>query len=269
MAQGLLQKYTPSVGGLTDEDVDMIMRCGGASCKAEITANELPQALSIILSVRDSNKQFHELFSTFDEDKSGTLPADQLLALIAELNGGVPPAESDIVYVLHQLEPRGVADPIAEEQLKAAIACWYCLKRPVHDQIKDMFKVWDKSGDGVIQKIEFMTVMKKLHPEISDADLTMLFDAADQKNNSVLDYQEFFDFLFKGGAPLGVGLETADSPNPQRVKWSTGWLRPSRGKSDAASAAGPADTQIPVANDDETKKVSWSSGGWFRTKNSC
>lgn len=223
LTEHLLSTYTPLVGGLTDEDIDMIMRCSGPTVKTEITANELPQALSVMMAVRDMNKEYHEMFTEFDKDNTGELPADQLRALLASANGNVPPMASDVDFVLQQLEPRGQSDPIKEDQLKAALACWYSQHPPATDQIKTIFKSWDKAGNGVISKKEFVDAMLKLKPEFKQNQMELLFNQADKSETGVLDYQEFVDFIWSHGVDAKEEPVNASRPAAQhKSRFSTG-----------------------------------------------
>lgn len=54
---------------MTDEDVDAVMRMGGASCKPEITYEELPAALGIAMALKAENFQIKDLFDRHDVDK--------------------------------------------------------------------------------------------------------------------------------------------------------------------------------------------------------
>jgi len=134
MATAILGRVAPNMGGLTFEEVELIMCLGGSTTKPEITAEDLPQALAIIASVKEENHNLERLFSKFDVDKTGELPANQLTALLTEVNAGVPPTVGDVTYVLTQCEPRGAADPIKKTELKAALACWYCLAEETDEQ---------------------------------------------------------------------------------------------------------------------------------------
>lgn len=233
MATDLCNKYTPLVGGITDDDVDMIMRCGGDDTKAELYYKDLPMALAIMMAVREDSANFHELFLRHDTDKSGRLRADQLAALLSEVNDGQTPGPSDVNYILRQCEPRGKDDPILESQLKSAIACWYCLSTPAHEKIKAMFQAWDTEKTGVISKAELAAVMNQLSSEpVTKAEVDTLFNSIDTHHTGSIEYDEFVEWVLGGGAPVGAGLpeeansgEASKSSKQGKVSWSTGWLK--------------------------------------------
>lgn len=124
MAEKILGRVAPAMGGLDYDEIELIMCCGGSNVRPEITMEELPEALAIISGIKEENEELEKLFKKYDVDKSGDLPSDQLKPLLTEVNEG-PVTDADVTYVLKQCEPRGVADPIKKTQLKAALACWY------------------------------------------------------------------------------------------------------------------------------------------------
>ena len=66
MASELLTVWTPLVGGVTDEEVDLIMRIGGETAKPEITVEQLPLALSGMVALKETNQGLTELFAKYD-----------------------------------------------------------------------------------------------------------------------------------------------------------------------------------------------------------
>ena len=72
-AEDVLSHYTPVMGGVTEADIDMVMRLGGENTKDEVKADELPQAISILAILRSQNHEAYDLFNKFDTDRSGSI----------------------------------------------------------------------------------------------------------------------------------------------------------------------------------------------------
>lgn len=66
-----VHSLTTYSGGVTDEDVETVMRLGGSTCRPEITYNELPAALGIVMALKAANFQLKDLFDRHDLDKVG------------------------------------------------------------------------------------------------------------------------------------------------------------------------------------------------------
>lgn len=128
MGNEMLSSETEFNGKLSQADVDLVMRLGGEDCKPEITASELPTALSLLYHIKEDHQLAHDLFVKFDVDKSNGLPPDQLSNLLQELHFGIPPSPADVEYVLHQCgRTTSNVEPITEEELRPALVCWYML----------------------------------------------------------------------------------------------------------------------------------------------
>lgn len=132
--QIMAEKNAEAAAQITEEDIDTVMRIGGANCKTEITPAELPLALSVLETVKEKNTAVVDLFKKYDTDESGTLPYAQLKPLLQELNEGEAPTERDIQYVLKQAEA-GAETGIGKSEIKSAIACWYCLCDEGRDEV--------------------------------------------------------------------------------------------------------------------------------------
>mmetsp|Transcript_19170 Transcript_19170/g.60289 ORF Transcript_19170/g.60289 Transcript_19170/m.60289 type:complete len:210 (-) Transcript_19170:231-860(-) len=124
LASDLLKEYTPQVGGLSDEDIDLIMRIGGETCETQLSADQLPIALAVMDSIKASNKEIVDLFTKYDVNKTGVLPVAQLEALLTEI-GGEPTDQKDLEYVLKKVGASAETG-ISAAELKAALGSWYC-----------------------------------------------------------------------------------------------------------------------------------------------
>jgi hypothetical protein len=125
MCLAIVEEVAPLVQVL-DTDIDIIMRVGGTTAKAEITVEEIPDALSAVLALKSENIFIHELFVKYDTDCSGNLPKDQLANLLTELTEGIIPSDEDLNFIIKQCDVSGDG-AIEEDQIKAAIMSWYCL----------------------------------------------------------------------------------------------------------------------------------------------
>lgn len=201
LAQDTLNEYTPLVGGLTDEDIDMIMRCGGNNVRPELTFDEVPDALALMARIKKDNELIVALFKEFDVDDTKSLAADQLSNLLTKVNGGTKPEATDVDYILKQCEPRDKADPITLPQLKAALACWFCLnkEKSMADKVKETFDAADTKGTGAIDKDELRALLKQLNPTFTDVELDQLVESTfkdfDTNKSNALEFDQFVDWI--------------------------------------------------------------------------
>eukprot|EP00419_Tripos_fusus_P000974 CAMPEP_0172675676 /NCGR_PEP_ID=MMETSP1074-20121228/13419_1 /TAXON_ID=2916 /ORGANISM="Ceratium fusus, Strain PA161109" /LENGTH=269 /DNA_ID=CAMNT_0013493165 /DNA_START=46 /DNA_END=850 /DNA_ORIENTATION=- len=64
------------------------------------------------------------------------------------------------------------------------------------EDVRQVFRTWDKDGNGMISKKEFTGIILRLSPDMSQEDLDVLFDAADINDDGRLNYEEFFSWLW-------------------------------------------------------------------------
>mmetsp|Transcript_32570 Transcript_32570/g.85824 ORF Transcript_32570/g.85824 Transcript_32570/m.85824 type:complete len:254 (-) Transcript_32570:290-1051(-) len=137
IAVDLLREATPLVGGVTDEDIQMVMKLGGESVKPSITIKEIPTALAQLMWLKAENTEYVELFRKYDTDSSGFLPHDQLANLLTDLNEDVRVSDAEVEYVMAQSVEEGKEEKgITLEKLKPALAAWYCAERDMQGEVE-------------------------------------------------------------------------------------------------------------------------------------
>ena len=123
------------------------------------------QALS---SVGIDDVTANKLFDRFDPDKSGTLDREEFFAFAAKGCG-------EVRNLLRH--------------------CVLASGDETVDKIVDVFKAWDKDGDGTISRDELERVFIVLNPSFTKKDLDLVMKVADRNGDGVIDYEEFADWL--------------------------------------------------------------------------
>lgn len=59
MLEHILAEVSPGLGGVTDEDVDTVMRLGGEEARHTISPAEVPHALSLVLAIKKVETHTH------------------------------------------------------------------------------------------------------------------------------------------------------------------------------------------------------------------
>ena len=59
----------------------------------------------------------------------------------------------------------------------------------------NLFKKYDKNGDGMIQKYEFRSLIKQVGLDYELKDIKLLFQGIDSNNDSVITFIEFLHLL--------------------------------------------------------------------------
>mmetsp|Transcript_112044 Transcript_112044/g.311926 ORF Transcript_112044/g.311926 Transcript_112044/m.311926 type:complete len:177 (+) Transcript_112044:78-608(+) len=116
-----------------------------------------------------------QLFQRFDTDNTGELDKEEFFAYAAKGSGEV-----------RSLIRKGVID---EDQ------------DPALDKVIEVFKAWDRDGDGTIGRAELERVLIVLNPTFTKKEMDKFMKAADRNGDGVIDYQEFTDWLHDASKP--------------------------------------------------------------------
>ena len=67
-----------------------------------------------------------------------------------------------------------------------------------YTELVEMFKKYDKDGSGVIEKVEFLDLVKTLgFTEVTEAETDAVFQGIDLNNDSVISFSEFLVLMKK------------------------------------------------------------------------
>eukprot|EP00931_Biecheleriopsis_adriatica_P003831 TRINITY_DN105592_c0_g1_i1.p1 TRINITY_DN105592_c0_g1~~TRINITY_DN105592_c0_g1_i1.p1 ORF type:complete len:268 (-),score=80.22 TRINITY_DN105592_c0_g1_i1:22-825(-) len=68
--------------------------------------------------------------------------------------------------------------------------------------VKNIFLMWDESGNGHVELEEMLEALKKIG--VSDSDCKMMFASADVNHDGQVDWEEFVHWLFESDAPSAL-----------------------------------------------------------------
>jgi Ca2+-binding EF-hand superfamily protein len=86
-------------------------------------------------------------------------------------------------------------------------------------QIMDYWKMFDKNGDGQLDKNEFYVLMKRMNPDPVERHISdQMFACVDADDSGEIDCEEFLSWIFQMYAPYSGGLrERLGDMNPGQV----------------------------------------------------
>lgn len=142
-------------------------------------------------------QSMQSLFEERDKDASGELDFDELAALLRKGNPAMPTSQIKTLFKLADVDGSGTVDLkefmalIGEER-----------KQPqTKEDLKREFHKRDKDGSGTLDKEELGELLRAGKPDMTDAQISALFDGADVNKDGALAFDEFIDFIFKGSSP--------------------------------------------------------------------
>eukprot|EP00928_Gymnodinium_smaydae_P003626 TRINITY_DN1128_c0_g2_i1.p1 TRINITY_DN1128_c0_g2~~TRINITY_DN1128_c0_g2_i1.p1 ORF type:complete len:511 (-),score=137.29 TRINITY_DN1128_c0_g2_i1:255-1745(-) len=82
-------------------------------------------------------------------------------------------------------------------------------KHAAPEKLKQRFRELDANHDGVLNFEEMKQILRKGNPNLTDAQLRLVFNGADANGNGSLDFDEFVNFLFKPPKAAGARRSVA------------------------------------------------------------
>ncbi|CAH1413853.1 unnamed protein product [Lactuca virosa] len=146
----------------------------------------------------DQVKQLKDIFSRFDMNSDGSLTQFELAALVRSI--GLKPQGDQIHSLLSNIDSNGNGSVEFEELLNAILPD---LNEEVlinHDQLMEVFRSFDKDGNGYITAAELAGQMAKMGQPLSYKELTEMMREADANGDGVISFNEFTTILGKSAS---------------------------------------------------------------------
>jgi len=131
-------------------------------------------------------QEFQEAFQLFDKDNDGKLNSDELGTVMRAL--GQNPTQAEIKNIVKEIGGSGMVDfqeftTIMQRRMKTADSS--------EEQIKEAFKVFDKTGSGLIEINELKHVLTTLGEKLTAEEVDGVMKDADTDNDGKINIQDF------------------------------------------------------------------------------
>ena len=124
-AKEILELMTDFFGHPPEEgDVELVMRLGGDTVHAHVTAEELPRAIATLTAIKDARKWITDTIAKYDVNGDAGLENDELKQLLTDLNDGYAVGDGEVADVMRKGDADG-SGHITGAELQAAVMAWY------------------------------------------------------------------------------------------------------------------------------------------------
>jgi Ca2+-binding EF-hand superfamily protein len=154
------------------------------------------------------------LFTKFDKDGDG-IDMAELKAVVEKLDPSVSDASAEALFKRADADGSGTID--FQEFYTAISSTPLDLSNLVQrgelssaEQVQQIFRQFDKDGDGQLGLAEMTTVAQQIDPSISAANVEALFKSADADESGSIDFDEFFAAIATPALNLRTLAEKAE-----------------------------------------------------------
>ncbi|KAH8407510.1 hypothetical protein KR222_004642, partial [Zaprionus bogoriensis] len=132
-------------------------------------------------------RQFEIAFKILDTSHDGKVTAKELGSFLEAL--GQDYNEGDMMSIVNELDTEGCG-AIEFPNFVRAIAAKMC-KVPYESELREVFRIFDKSDVGYINFYSLRTVMFSLHEMLSDEGIVEMIRSADHDGDGVISFEDF------------------------------------------------------------------------------
>lgn len=170
------------------------------------------------MSLNDKQRiQAQALFKQFDTDKSGSISASEVQAMLQKFGLNLPMSQVSnlvksldadksgelnmsefLILIQKALSQPSSSSPPAESAKSSG------LKEKDLQKIRELFKQFDKESDGTIRVSDVQNMLFKFGINLTKSEVSNLVKAVDTENSGILDFEEFCTLVQKA-----VSLPTA------------------------------------------------------------
>ena len=137
--------------------------------------------------------EYKEAFNLFDADGSGSIEADELREVFDAL--GVMVMDEEIQDMIRQVDVDG-SGTIDFGEFCGLMQVIANSQNEDNEKFAEVFHVFDRNGDGLIDKVDLRKILKELGEQISDDDpIDELIKLTDEDGDGQINKAEFVKLM--------------------------------------------------------------------------
>ena len=135
--------------------------------------------------------EYREAFALFDKNGDGCISVVELGTVMRNI--GQNPTDSELRDMINEVDVDGNGTLEFEE---------FCnlMARQMKDsnqenELEERFKLFDRDGNGLIDRDELQQVMRQLGEKLTDDEIEEMIQEADRNGDGMIDYKEFVAYM--------------------------------------------------------------------------
>lgn len=135
--------------------------------------------------------ELREAFEIFDKDQDGYITIKELAEIMRNL--GNPPTEGEIQDMIAEVDIDGNGNINFQEYI--SLMARRMRDGDLEEEMKQVFKLFDRDGNGLVGASELKSVMIGIGEKITDDEVEDMIREADKDGDGYISYQEFKDII--------------------------------------------------------------------------
>jgi calmodulin len=135
--------------------------------------------------------ELREAFEIFDRDQDGYITIKELAEIMRNL--GNPPTEGEIQDMIAEVDIDGNGNINFQEYI--SLMARRMRDGDLEEEMKQVFKLFDRDGNGLVGASELKSVMIGIGEKITDDEVEDMIREADKDGDGYISYQEFKDII--------------------------------------------------------------------------
>lgn len=159
-----------------------------------MTGKKKPIKSSKKITKKNCIETWREAFDIFDKNKDGHISLRELDTVVRSM--GLNPSMKDLRSFIKEVD-QNRDGKIQFEDFKILMSKFYVNNSPEEQQkdIEGAFKIFDKNGNGVIEKAELLRIATTLGEPLTEEEAEQMMKIADSNKDGLIDYKEFSKFI--------------------------------------------------------------------------
>jgi len=145
---------------------------------------------------RPSEAEIRDVFDMFDEDHDGSLTKFEFATVVRAL--GENPSLKDVDELFEKAAAGGT---VTLDSFLTNVASRLAAREFTAEQVVEMFRVFDKDGDGQVSANEIRSVMAGVYGEpLTEAEIEEVIKMSDVDGDGQINYSEFVQMVLNKAA---------------------------------------------------------------------
>ena len=143
------------------------------------------------VALEEKETEYREAFAMFDKNGDGTITITELGSVMKSL--GNNPTDIELQDMINEVDADG------NGKLEFLEFCNLMDRQTKdmsqEDELRERFKLFDKDGNGLIDRDELAIALQQLGEKLSEEEIDEMLEDCDTNGDGMIDFEEFMKYM--------------------------------------------------------------------------